>query len=342
MKKALSGVSLIFLVVLFGSICLAEDVVKITDNQVKVYLNNDSYQPSEVIAEVMLGESYAILDQKTDELVGLRYKIKLPNGQQGWVSAIYSEIKGLDKPKDEIKDINKAKELYKKAYGFYSEENYEEALENYQSAQSMGFDNAKVRFWIAKSMVKLGRKETAFGVLEEANILYPADENINSMIQIMGKEREKERIAKAKEEAIEQKKRNKETKIIIKKLAEITKWNTYEDVVKVLGEPDKTTYRKITTSYNEPKYDANHVIVGVSQVPKSTLIGNGGAALWLIGNEDRVTIYFAKNGNRVGVISVNGNRGYKNYAGWNYESGASVLYEELPCFSPFDKRDYFD
>ena len=91
MKKVLNGFVLILLIVLFGSICFAKSI-KINDIQINVYKNLNSYQPNEVIGMVWRGESYLILDTKTGSIVGKRFKIKLPNGLEGWVPSIYCDL----------------------------------------------------------------------------------------------------------------------------------------------------------------------------------------------------------------------------------------------------------
>jgi antitoxin component YwqK of YwqJK toxin-antitoxin module len=81
----------IILLISFTPIAFAENI-QINGTPVNVYKNIDSYQPNEVIGMAWRGEIYLILDTKMGATVGKRYKIKLSNGQEGWVSSIYCEL----------------------------------------------------------------------------------------------------------------------------------------------------------------------------------------------------------------------------------------------------------
>lgn len=83
----------VFILVLIITIIVPAfaDCLTINSNFVNVYKYYNSYRPDEVVGVVRSGESYAIYAHKTDELVGLRLKIKLINGEVGWVGSIYCD-----------------------------------------------------------------------------------------------------------------------------------------------------------------------------------------------------------------------------------------------------------
>jgi len=89
MKKHFILLTIVFLFS-FVAISFAE-TIEISDIA-NVYQNYNSYQSNEIIGTVMAGESYRVLAKNKDELVGLRYKIKLQSSQEGWVSNIYCDL----------------------------------------------------------------------------------------------------------------------------------------------------------------------------------------------------------------------------------------------------------
>ena len=84
MKKVLLLIPL-FVLILLPNRALALTVI-IKYNSVEVWPTSTSLSPSNLIGYVENGEVYDVLDKNVDKQIGLRYQIKMANGQIGWIS----------------------------------------------------------------------------------------------------------------------------------------------------------------------------------------------------------------------------------------------------------------